>query len=374
MNKNKKQFVIFAGGETAGPIMPLLALADAWHKEDNTIHPIFLDKKYSVAAHIVPKHGFEFKAMTSGKIRRYWTIKNFASPFLVLSALIRSIFLLITTKPIMVVGAGGYIQTPVIIAAWLLRIPRVIHQQDVMVTVTNKLCAPFANKITTAFEKSTKDFFQGTGFEKNYNKPSKITWTGNPCVIPNLTTKAEAHKIFNLENDWPTVLVIGGGSGAMGLNQALAHNLPSLLSATQIIHSTGRGKMIDPHFNSPELHNRYHQYEFIDRMDAAYAAADIVIARAGLGTITELSALQKNSIIVPLPNSHQELNAQYLYDEKAALIVDQSDITPDLLLKLVRKILFDSELQKQLQNNIAKIMPSNATGKVLSVIKSLIHE
>lgn len=370
MNKDKKQFVVFVGGETAGPVMPLLALAEAWQSENENITPIFLDKKHSVAARIVPKHGYEFRTMTSGKFRRYWSIKNFFSPFLILFGIIRSLLLLSAVRPIVVVGAGGYVQVPVIIAAWMLRIPRVIHQQDLVPTFSNKFITPLANKITTTFEKSTKDFSQGLGFSKSYKSYNKMEWTGNPCLVKP-ASKEEAIKLFNLDSDWPTVLVIGGGSGAMGLNQSLTHNLPELLKSVQVIHSTGRGKMIRPQLNSAELHDRYHQYEFIDRMDLAYAAADVVIARAGIGSITELSALGKISIIVPMPNSHQEINAQYLYERGAAVVLDQSDITPDLLAKVVKKILFDAKVQKDLIEGMKGIMPADSTQRMLSVIKAV---
>lgn len=372
--KQKKEYAFFVGGETAGPVMPLIAIANAWKLEQPNLEPVFLDISKSVASRIVPRHGFIFKTMSSGKFRRYWSIKNFLSPFLILLGIVRSIFLIISLKPKIVLSAGGYVQVPVVIAAWLLRVPRIIHQQDLVPTFSNKIVAPLATKVTTTFEKSTKDFYQGSGFDKNFGKHSKITWTGNPCAIPeeerNITAekKSAAQKLFNLDPEWPTVLVYGGGSGAAGLNQVLHHNLPELLKVAQVIHSAGKGKRLKPTFDSPQLHDRYHQFEFIDQMDSAYAAADIVIARAGIGTITELSVLGKIAIIVPMPNSHQEINAQYLYDKDAAIIADQSDITPELLAKFVRKILFDVELQKTLMTNMKAIMPADATQRILKII------
>lgn len=375
MNKkqgNQKQFVIFVGGETAGPITPLLALATAWKAEDPSITPIFLDTKYSVARYMVPKHNFEFRTMTAGKFRRYGSIKNLLTPIQILIGLFRSLFLIISVQPKVVIGAGGYVQVPVMIVAWILGIPRVLHQQDIVPTLSNKLIAPIANKITTSFKKSITDFSQGLGFSKNYERYTKIEWTGNPCFTK-IASKEEGIKFFKLDNDWPTVLVIGGGSGATSLNQILEHNLPDMLKTAQVIHSAGRKKMIQPRLDSPALLSRFHQYEFIDRMDLAYAVADVVIARAGVGTITELSALGKISIIVPMPNSHQEDNAQYLYDNKAAIIIDQSDITPGLFAQVIKKVFFDSALQTQLQQGMKAIMPTGATQRMLTVIKKVIN-
>lgn len=374
----KNKYVIFVGGETGGPISPLLALAKTWQNQDSAFTPIFVDVKKSVAARIVPKKGFQFKTILAGKFRRYWTIKNVLSPIQILIGFIQSLILLTKYKPEVVVGAGGYVQIPLVLAAFVLRIPRLIHQQDIVPTMSNKLVAPFANRITTTFEKSVKDFPQGLGLVKNYAKYNKVVWTGNPSYFsdPNyvLPTKKEAQKLFKLQADWPTVLVNGGGSGAKGLNEALIHNLPELLKIAQVVHSTGPGKSIKPPSDNPAVHDRYHQFEYIENMDAALVAADVVISRAGIGAITELSGTKKVSIIIPMPNSHQEWNAKFLYDHDAAIVVDQLDITPELFAKIVRKVLFDLALQRKIQDGISKIMPSSANEKVLKVIQSLINE
>lgn len=371
--KTKQKNVVFVGGETAGPIMPLLALAEAWVKLDNSVNPFFLDLKHSVAARVVPNRGYKFKKIVSGKLRRYWSIKNLFSPLLTVVGFIQAILFLIKVKPVIVVGAGGYVQVPVILAAWILKIPRLIHQQDVVVTFSNKICAPFSNKITTTFEKSVKDFREGLGFEKNYGHYTKTQWTGNPSNLNPLPVSESERNIalntFKLDHNWPTVLVIGGGSGARGLNTAVVHSLPELLKVAQVIHSTGAGKSLNPSVDIEHGHDRYHQYEFIDQIEKAYTAADIVISRAGIGAITSLSILGKPSIIVPMPDSHQELNAQYLYDMNAAIILDEKDLTPETFAKAVRKILFDADLQTEMQKNIKAIIPNDATTKILNIIQ-----
>jgi UDP-N-acetylglucosamine--N-acetylmuramyl-(pentapeptide) pyrophosphoryl-undecaprenol N-acetylglucosamine transferase len=377
-SKQKIKHVIFIGGETAGPVVPLIAIAKQWQETDPEIEPIFLDLRKSVAARLVPISGFRFLPVVSGKLRRYLTIKNLFSPILILYGFIQAVIILVRQKPILVMGAGGYIQVPVIFAAWLLRIPRMIHQQDIVPTISNKLCAPLANKITTTFEKSVKDFPQGLGFSRNYEQYQKAVWTGNPISIAFPTNFSEARlasqKLFKIDPEWPTVLVIGGGSGAQGLNQALLHNLPSLLKICQIIHSTGKGKMMRPPVDIAHGHDRYHQYEFIDQVDQAYLAADVVIARAGIGTITALSAFSKLSIIVPMPDSHQEWNAQYLFEKGAATVLDQSEIAPETFAKEVRKLLFDKQLQEDMQKKIHAIMPPSAAASILKEINKLTDE
>jgi UDP-N-acetylglucosamine--N-acetylmuramyl-(pentapeptide) pyrophosphoryl-undecaprenol N-acetylglucosamine transferase len=379
MKKQHYKYVIFASGETAGPVMPLLAIADAWTKQDGFIKPIFLDRRKSVAARIIPAAGYKFIPITTGKMRRYWSPKNILSPFQILWGILKSFIILLKYRPKIVIGAGGYVQVPVMIAAWMMGIPRLIHQQDIVPTFSNRLVSIIANKITVTFEKSTKDFFQGSGFEKNYQTDQKIFWTGNPSrldikTIQSDNSKAEGLKLFKLKDDLPVVLVMGGGSGAMGLNNLVIKNLPDLIKSAQVIHSAGAGKRLQPPTDLPEIHDRYRQYEFIDHMNLAYAASDIIISRAGVGTITELAIVGKPSIVIPMPDSHQEWNAQFLFDHQAALILDQSEVEPDTLGKLIRKVMFDAKLQKNLQKNISNIMPLNATQNVLNHILSLIHD
>lgn len=365
--KSRHKYVIFAGGETAGPVMPLLAVAETWHQEDPHLKPVFVDVKNSVAAEIVPDYKYDFQTIITGKLRRYWTVQTIALPFLLLFGFVQSVWLLNKYKPIVVVGAGGYVQVPLIVAAWVMRIPRVIHQQDVLVTLANRAIAPITNKITTTFESSIKDFRQGSGFSNDYSKLKKVVWVGNPSSSEiGKGHKQAAQKLFKLSDKWPTLLVVGGGSGAAGLNDQIVNALPVLTKSVQIIHSTGKGKL------RLQEAVRYHPYEFIDRMDLAYAAADVVIARAGIGTVTELSQLKKVAIIVPMPGSHQEANAELIYNAKAAVVVDQKDLTPEMLMRLIRKLLFDIQLQEKLRQNIGRLLPHDASHKMLRVIQSVV--
>ncbi len=364
----KSKYVVFAGGETAGPLMPLLAVAQKWQEEDPHIKPVFVDVARSVAAEVVPDYKFVFHSITTGKLRRYWSLRTVLMPFLILIGFVQSLLLLRKYRPQIVIGAGGYVQVPVILAAWFLGIPRLIHQQDVMVTLANRIMSPIATKITTTFESSLRDFLQGSGFNKDYSKLKKVIWVGNPGLDRiSKANKQQAIKQFGLSDKWPTLLVVGGGSGAVGLNDKIIQGLPMLTKVVQIIHSTGRGKK--------QLAEavRYHPYEFIDRMDLAYAVADVVIARAGIGTLTELAELKKASIIIPMPGSHQEANAELVYRAKAGLVLDQRELDPETLAKVVRKVLLDASLHHQLQQNISRLLPHNASSKMLKVIQDIIE-
>jgi UDP-N-acetylglucosamine--N-acetylmuramyl-(pentapeptide) pyrophosphoryl-undecaprenol N-acetylglucosamine transferase len=240
-----------------------------------------------------------------------------------------------------------------------------LHQQDVLPGLANKLCQLFAKKITVTFEESLKYFPSSLGIFYKKFRADKIVLTGNPCFVNSREMSNEdVLKEFKLDRKLPTLLVLGGGTGAEFLNSIVQNSLPQLTKTVQIIHSMGKGKQVLP----SEVYENYHPYEFISNMSAAYTAADIVLARAGLSTITELSYLKKLSIIVPMPNSHQEINAMLLYSLKAAIVIPQSALNPEGLTRLVRRLLFEPKLQENLKENIGKIMPRGASKKIAEIV------
>lgn len=344
--------------------MPLLALAEHWKIKEPGLVPVFVDVRKSVASTIIPKAGYTYYSIIAPKLRRYWTWWHILVPFQMIIGIVQAYKILRKHKPRAVIGAGGFVQVPVMFAAAMLRIPIFVHQQDLHVTLSNRICAPLARKITTAFEKSVKDFSQGTGFSDDYSKLRKVVWTGNPARS-NLANahREDALKYFKLDLKWPTLLVFGGGSGAEGINYLIADALKDLSDVVQIIHSVGAGKAMALE------HERYRQYPFIERMDLAYAASDIVLSRSGLGTITELSQLRKTAILVPMPDSHQEANAEFMYQHRAALVLGQEQLNAEMLITAIRKLLFDATLQHEMRENLAQIMPKDAAARMLSVIQ-----
>ncbi len=363
--KNKKLkpiSVALVGGLTAGPIMPLLALREEIKSRHPTAHFIAIDVAGSVASLLAKRQHVVFYPIAAGKLRRYFSIRTVSSPVLVVIGIIQSMRILLRHKVTQVIGAGGFVQVPVIWAAWLLRIPVHIHQQDISPTLANTLCAPLATTMSVTFESSLQDFPRSSGIF-SHGREVNIAWTGNP-VRPEILSggKIEGQKQFGLDRSWPTVFIIGGGGGASGLNDLIYGSLDELTRTVQVIHSTGKGKL------KMEAKERYHPYEFINRTELAYAVADIVVARAGIGTITELANLGKVSIIIPMPHTHQEANAEMLYQNKAAIVLDQSDITPARLVRTIRKILFDLELQHSIKENVEKIMPKRSAKHIIDLI------
>lgn len=367
-SKNTKT-ILFVGGLTAGPVSPLVAVARKLREEEDTYDIHFVDVKNAVLFQIVNPSEFVLHKIIAGKLRRYLSLKTFLAPILVLFGFLQSILLLNKIKPDLVIGAGGFVQVPVIWAAWFMGVPRMIHQQDLVPTLSNKLCALPANAITVAFEKSLKDFNEGFDILK-FDLQTKLSWVGSPTEIDTANIdKEKAGSHFNLNKTLPVILIIGGGSGARGLNNLIYKALPNLTKIAQVIHSTGKGKN-----QTSFTFNNYQSHEFIKDMPIAYACSDIVISRAGIGAITELSKLKKVSIVIPMPDTHQEVNAEYLYKKQAALVLDETATTSEFLVKLLRDLFFNIEKQKQLSENIGKIFPEDSTAKFIKTIKSLLRD
>jgi UDP-N-acetylglucosamine--N-acetylmuramyl-(pentapeptide) pyrophosphoryl-undecaprenol N-acetylglucosamine transferase len=362
-HKPKPVRIALAGGMTAGPIVPLLAVRDyiLAHYQPQP-HFIVLDVKGSVGEYLARREKIPFKRILAGRLRRYFSLRNIMGPFLVAAGFFQALYILRRERITHVLGAGGFVQLPVLWAAWLLRLRTHIHQQDMVRTLSNSLSAPAAKTISVTFPASLRDFPQGLGMFA-HEAETKVVLTGNPCR-PHLlkASRLEAQSYFKLDKSWPTVYILGGGSGAQGINSLVYEALPELCRTVQVIHSTGKGK------RQPAQHERYHSFEFVNRHDLALAAADIVISRAGMAAITELSNLGKVGIIIPMPNSHQEMNAALLYTKKAAILQDQSETSAAHLVKIIRRLLFDLPMQKMLQENIKKIMPHDAAKNITRLL------
>ncbi len=361
--------ILLVGGGSGGPVSPLLAVAEHIKQTHPKASFLFIGGKIGPESQMAGRAGIPFVSITSGKFRRYFSWTNFSSPFLVIVGFFQALKILKEFRPNCVFGTGSFVQVPVIYAARFLKIPVAIHQQDLVPGLANKLCQFAAEKITVSFEDSLANFSENLGLFYKKRKTDKIVLTGNPFREElSKGSKVRAEKEFHLNSNFPTLLVIGGGTGSAFLNELILASLPSLTKTVQIIHSTGGRKI---KFKSQE---NYHAFEFINNMADAYAAADFVLPRAGMSTITELSNLKKLGIIIALPNTHQETNAWYLMRQRAAIILPQAQASPEILSNLVRKLLFAHDTQKLLQSNMAKIMPQSATEKISEIIIKLAEQ
>lgn len=358
--------ILLVGGGSGGPVAPLLAVAETIKKQHPRAEFLFVGGKTGPERGMAEAAGIKFVVISSGRLRRYFSLSNFVAPFFTMAGYFQAKKIIQNFKPNCVFGAGSFVQVPVMWAAWRAGVPTVIHQQDVLPSLANKLCAPIAKKITVTFAQSVFDFPASLGIVYKKHAADKIVHTGNPFrrELANVN-KEEAKKYFGLTDELPTLLVTTGGTGALALNKMVVESLPQLTKIVQVIHQTGKGKhLVDEKEN-------YHPYEFINNMGQAYAAADLVLCRAGVSTITELSNLGKMAIMVPIPQSHQEYNAEFVEEQVAAFVTEQKFLNAQTLPHLVRQILFRYQTQQGVIRQMQNIMPHDAAEKIAEIIVKL---
>lgn len=320
--------IVLVGGGSGGSTAPLLAVCEAIRKRHGDAEFLYIGSATGPESALVEKAGVSFVGLRTGKLRRYWSWENFVDVFRTGSSVARSFDIIRRFGPDVLTSAGGFVCVPPALAAWLLRVPVHIHQQDVEPGLANKIISPFASRITVTFEQSKRDFPR-----------AKTILTGNPVRPEILDGKPEAaRKLLDLEEGVPVLLATGGGTGAVGLNRLIAEAAPKLVGFCQVIHLCGKGKRIENGF----VHKRYHQLEFVvDEMKDLLALADLVISRAGLSSLTELGAVSKPIILIPMPDSHQRYNARAFADAGAAVILEEKQASLEDLVRRVEGLIGD---------------------------------
>lgn len=364
---NKGLNIIISGGGTGGHVFPALAIADALNRMDRTVNILFVGAVGRLEMKKVPESGYKIIGLPIAGIQRRLTWKNLLVPFKLLRSLNRSKRIIKDFKPDVVVGVGGYASGPVLRMAGKKGIPVLIQEQNSYAGITNKLLANKADKICVAYE----------GMEK-YFPPDKIEITGNPLrsnLLGVEEKKAEALKHFELSGEMRTILVLGGSGGARSINESIIEYLQEFeKKEVQLIWQCGRSyysRALDEikHFSLPHLR----LLDFIDRMDLAYAAADVIISRAGAGTISELALIKKPVILVPSPNvaeDHQTRNAMSLVEKNAAVLIKDEEARFFLVDKAFT-ILEDDHKMKELSENIAKIAKPDSAKRIAEVVVKL---
>ena len=363
--------IFLAGGGSGGSTAPLLAVAEELVKRRPKLKLFFIGSKRGPEISLLSSEKIDITRLTipAGKWRRYFSVMNLLDLFKVAAGFLKALFLINKHKPDLVFGAGSFVQVPVAWAAFLLKVPVVVHQQDLSPLLSTKLAAPIAKRITVAFAASARSFPQSSGLFRKVNQNKKVVWVGNPVRQSLLRGSAEkAARAFRLNEKYPTILVMGGGQGADAINRALAASLPELVKYVQIIHLTGKGNA-----QGGFRHEHYHPFEFLsDNLGHAYAAADLVVGRAGMSSIGEISALGKASILIPLPGSPQEQNAALLAYLRCAVPLTEDVLSPKILVQFIRKILWNEEVQKTMHENVKKLLPRGADKKLADVILKVI--
>lgn len=336
-SKRKKIFLV--GGGTLGSVSPLLAIAENYPADY-----VFVGTEGGPEKSLVESYGLEFVAISSGKLRRYFSGENFKDVLKINKAFWQSLRLLRRHKPDIVLTAGSFVAVPMVWAAKLLAIPSIVHQQDIQVGLANKLMAPVAKKITVVFEQQKKDF-----------NLKKVVVTGNP--VRKQRIQSESQK--------PLVLITGGGLGARNLNDFVAHFVPMLSREYEVHHILGQ-KNWEQKFE----HENYHTYKFIkEGMIDLMARAEIIISRAGMGFISEAASLKKALVLIPIPHSHQERNAAFFAKQNAAYMVRQGSF--QIMDRYLQKLMRHAELRKGAGENLYNLFPKNAVGNYIKLIENI---
>lgn len=329
---------LFAGGGTLGPVTPLLAVAEEICRKRSDAECVFVGTPNGPERRLIEEAGMRFLPLTAPKLRRYFSLETLALPFDLATATWRAGAILSKEKPDAVVGAGGYMQVPVAIAAGLRGVKILVHQQDVTPSLSNKLVAGWASVVTVTFDASLADFPKG-----------KTALIGNPVRRGfEEGDRGKGLALLGVTGERPVVLAFGGGTGSLFLNELIASASPLWTGFADLAHITGIEKAPSrlPQITNPD---RYHRFDFVGK-DIAHlmAAADVVISRAGMGTLTELAALAKPVILVPMADSHQEKNAEYVVERGGARMFRELDLTPEQLVTFTRDLLKKPEEARRL--------------------------
>jgi len=321
--------ILFSGGGTLGPVTPLLSIADSIKKQTPDVEFLFVGTKQGPEKVIVLEKGIPFYSITSGKLRRYFSLLNILDFFRFWKGIIEAIKILWKEKPDLCISAGGYNSVPIHIVSWFFGIPTWIHQQDLRVGLSNRIMAPFAKCITVALEQNVKNFTK-----------RKTILLGNPVREDVLNGKKSlAIKKFGLKKDMPVVFCMGGGTGSQRINDIILQALPHLQNHVQILHVTGKDRGEQTAKKASTIYKNYHPYPlFTSEMKDAYAVSDIIISRGGFGSLTEIAAVKKPAIIIPKAG-HQVENVIFLAEKKAIILCNEDALDGNILSGRVKDLL-----------------------------------
>ncbi|MHA7219552.1 undecaprenyldiphospho-muramoylpentapeptide beta-N-acetylglucosaminyltransferase [Arthrobacter sp. MDT1-48-3] len=326
--------VVLAGGGTAGHISPLLAIAGAIVEREPGARITAVGTEAGMETRLVPAAGFDLRTIDRVPMPRRPSIDLLKLPVRLVRAVRQARAILADAAADVVVGVGGYVSTPVYLAAWTRRVPIVIHEANARAGIANRVGARIAARVAVAFE--------GTGLRDAVlvGMPMRRSISG----LDRAAGSEDARASLGLDPDRPTLIVTGGSSGAASLNRSVAEAVPGLVAAgIQVLHITGRGKQVLGGDGSVLAMPGYHQVEFVDGMEHVYAAADLLVARAGAATVSEISAVGVPAVLVPLPhgNGEQRLNAAGLVESGGALLVDDAAFTAEWIRDTVRPLVAD---------------------------------
>lgn len=369
MKKNNIK-ILFTGGGSGGHIFPLIAV---WEKLCEELKNHNLEGEFIYIgprdkwSKFLEEKGIKTYSILSGKIRRYFSFLNFLDFFKIILSFFEALFKILFIMPDVIFSKGGPGALPVVFAGWFYRIPIIIHESDAHPGLVNLLSARFARRIALSFEES-----------KHYFPPSKTAVIGNPIRFKILSSKIDsklAKQNLGFNPDFPLMLVIGGSQGAKKINDLILVSLSDLLPITQILHQTGEANFQEVEklartaiLDLPieiEAKSRYKAVPFLKEEDLgiALSASDLVVSRAGSGSIFEISAFGKPSIIIPITesaNDHQRKNAYAYSRGGAAIVIEELNLLPGIFLDQVKLILENKDIYQKMSESAKNFLKTNS--------------
>lgn len=365
--------IVFTGGGTGGHFYPLIAIAEAVRKSAREQHLIAPKLFYIAPTAFDEEALFEneirFIACPAGKWRRYFSLQNFTDLFVSAIGLVSAWLTLFSLFPDVVVSKGGYASVPVTLAAKFLGIPVIIHESDAKPGRANVMASKFAQRIAITFSETANHFPE--------KARSRVARTGIPIRSLIMQPEREgAHAHFGLDPALPTILILGGSSGAERVNDVVLEALPELTAFANVIHQTGKNLFKATETTSKvvlqaaEHKERYHPFPYLNALSMRYAAgaADLVISRAGMTAIAEIALWKKPAILIPIPEtiSHDQRTNAYAYARTgAAVVLEEGNITGHLLLSEAKRIVTSPDVASDMAAHTSAFANADA-GKVIA--------
>ncbi|MDP7349560.1 MAG: undecaprenyldiphospho-muramoylpentapeptide beta-N-acetylglucosaminyltransferase [Nitrospinota bacterium] len=353
--------IIIVGGGTGGHLFPGIAIAREFQKRNPKIKILFVGTRKGIEFKVLPKEKLELKTILSSGLKGKISWRTLIALVEMPIALLQSLLVLMNFRPKLVLGVGGYVTGPFDLMAWLLRIPTAIQEQNSMPGMTNRILGRIVDKIFVTFEKSKKHFPE-----------KKIEVTGNP-----IREEYYEAKVRRKESQF-NVLIFGGSKGASSINRAMVEALDFLSedkNSLHFIHQTGEEqfKTVKKSYRSKNVSADVSK--FIFNMADDYRRSNLVICRAGASTLAEIAACGRAAILVPYPfaaNNHQQLNAEYLVEQGAALMVKDCDLSGKKIAELIKKMMHQPNLLQEIEKVSAAMAKKDAGKKVVDLCYELI--
>lgn len=373
--------IVFTGGGSGGHFYPIIAIAEAIGdlvREEHLISPkLYYLAPDSFDEKALFENGITYIHIPAGKMRRYLSLRNVTDLFVTFSGTLSALITLFRLYPDVVMSKGGYASVPVVLAARLLGIPIIIHESDAKPGRANLFAAKFAKKIAISFE-SAAHFFPA-------KVQSRIARTGIPIRKALTRVEAEGAQLYlGLEKGIPTVFILGGSQGAQRINDAVISALPDLVSFANIIHQTGRANLKEVQtiaqvvLTKSANASRYHPIDYLSATSLQRSAgiADVIVSRAGANSIAEIGLWKKPAILIPIPESvsHDQKSNAYGYAQTGgAVVIEEENLTPHLIVSEIQRILKDPELGKRMVAGAAGFTDPDAARILAKEVLALVH-